>query len=192
MNDFIYKKVKVLSTRDCIDLINSEYYVSDWKRVTKFNLIEGSIRVFKDKNNDYISVFTIDSKWSKSTKLYKADLSILKNNIIELQKIAKFYYGHDYNEIYLNPLNNHLYCVGGDGGWCYAPKLSKKQMDVLDDNDEIYESSNPNIFEEGELGYLEMNQHPNTKWITNVEWEAECNPEEDSEYIKVAEYQTIN
>lgn len=155
------------STEDCKKLLNSLIKQANWKRLYKLTYL----RCF---TNEYGDIVTIGEDGEGESQAHTG-VDII-NEVKAINLIAKFYYTHDYGEVFYNPYSKTLWISGGDGGYCYSSTpLKDPENDDLD-------------WGALESKFIEFNKHPETSFITDVTWEAECNPD-DIEFLRVG---TIN
>lgn len=121
----------VETTADCISALNEKVRKSKWKRKVKFNIVLGMessvVRVFSD-SADTLSIV----QGEYETHIYNYDISKLRPMIEQIQKVAKSIYTFDYGEIYLNPWENQIWVVGGDGGIVKAPISAAKIVKMIE------------------------------------------------------------
>jgi hypothetical protein len=172
------------TTAECVELI-SDYNLIPyiWKRTTKLKFGDIEVRVFKNEDDEFVTIVT-EKNSQNLTKIFEnLNFSELVPIINEIKKQAKFYYTFDYGSVYLNPYTLDLYISASDGGYGYStePK-SKLQREI--DNDEL-------DFDEMENHFVEFNDHDGLEMIKSVEWEAESSPEE-AEFIEICNISTFN
>lgn len=160
-------------TEDCKKALNEALGVKKWKRLYKLKTDTNKyacgpeLRCFT--NEDGLMV-TITENGEGN---YCAFVGInIEQQIKAIKEIAKFYWTHDYGPIFYNPYTNSLWISGGDGGYCY----STSPIDF--DNEEFWDNY------DHDKTFIEFNKHPQTAFIQRVEWEAECNPDEEG-YMRV-------
>jgi hypothetical protein len=123
---------KINSTSDCLSILNN-YKTAKWKRVTKFNLKSSYqtdvVRVFTD-GDEYI---TLISKSSYVLFCQGLDLSKYKPIIDKINSVAKFYWTHDYGNIWFNPEEMKVWINGGDGGIYYSEASAASVVKMWDE-----------------------------------------------------------
>lgn len=161
-------------TEDCKNALNEALGVKNWKRLYKLKAGEydGDVRCFVNDDKQFVTV----ALNGEGNYCLFVDINI-QEQIKAIKEIAKLYYTHDYGNIYYNPYTNSLWIVGGDGGYCYSTKPLKY------DDMEDYESFEKN--------FKEFNTHPKTNFIKDVQWEAECEPDEEG-YMLVGSINLID
>lgn len=161
----------VSTTDECKKLLNKYVGEAKWKRLYKY----GEVRCFTNENGLFVTIT------ENETGSPCAFVGInIQEEIKAIINIAKFYYTHDYGETWYRPSDKRLHISGGDGGFGYSDTKPKKDKWGDVDWDSI---AGP-----GGSGYIEFNEHPETKFIKNVDWEAECGPNEEG-YMRIT---TIN
>ena len=121
MNKIIYCFEEADSTEECVEIINNNYKVSNWKRINKFKLPaeyeeKVQVRVFSDGSEELTVVLAEECTYL-CTNL---NLTILRPIIDQVNKHAKNFYTWDYGQIYLNPYTLELWVSCGDGGIFYS------------------------------------------------------------------------
>lgn len=154
------------STAECKKALNESVGKRNWKRLYKLKTTQwgDSLRCFTNENGEFV---TITKGGEEGNDCLFVGINV-KEKIEAIREIAKFYITHDYGEVYFNPYTNKLFVVGGDGGYGYS-KTPIKEEDAEDyfDNYDHHKD------------FVEFNKHPQTSFITDVEWEAECTPDEE-------------
>lgn len=115
------------TTADCVAILNS-HKEGNWKRKSKFNLkvsfnMGGThiVRVFSN-GKEFASLITCE----EFTLLCKdVDLSEHKLIIEKVNALAKFYYTHDYENVWYDPYEKKVWVTGGDGGIFYSEEQPK-------------------------------------------------------------------
>lgn len=168
-------EVQPVNSEECVALIEQYYLSGNWKRLHKItykgccNII--SVRTYGTSNNEFCTLVVEEDG---NTKLFPdLDFRTCVTLVKEVLKVAKSYWTHDYGDLFFNPYELAIWAVGGDGGWIYST-LSKSEFKKAWDKEEI-------SFDTQEVGYVEINEHPNTKAIKSVTWEAESPPDEDED-----------
>lgn len=162
------------NSQDCVNVLNREIRQSKWKRKTKFTLPgtydeKAEVRVFTD-GTDTVTIKVDDGDVS----LLFIDLTLYRDVISKIQSIAKNYHSVDYSDVYLNPWDMKVWVVCGDSGVCYSTDSIKKVVQDL----------NNGVLDMGEEDVPDFNKF--IPEIISTEFEAECFPEEDDPWIKVA------
>ena len=170
-------KGKISSSADCKSVLNAQVKKAKWKRLYKINCgYLSELRCFK---NEFDEVVTITEN-GEGKECAFIGINI-QDEIKAIHQIAKWYWTYDYGEIWYNPETKSLWISGGDGGYCFS-----KTPIGMDEEEfsEIYDVKN----------FVEFNAHPETSFIKNVQWEAECGPYGEGEgfmrvgQIKLMEY----
>ena len=153
----------VESTEDCKELLNELVGVKKWKRLYKI----GNLRCFTNEDNQVVTI--AESIVEEGDLQFCAFVDInVQEEIKAIRNIAKFYYTHDYGDIYYNPYTKNAHIVCGDGGYCYSTTPIKEE-----DEDDAFEP-----YGEGK-NFKDFNTHPETSFIQNVEWADEHEPDEE-------------
>lgn len=169
----------VSTTDGCRNLLNAHVSKKNWKRLYK---IGDNIRCFTNEDKDFVTIADgigvaedeAESEYDEGEVSPCAFVGVnIQNEIKAIRNIAKFYYTmDDYGNVYYNPYKKSLFIVGSDGGYGYSK--TKPKLDIYG---EVEEEAWDTIPGPGDSGYKEFNEHPETAFITNVDWEAESDPE---------------
>lgn len=141
------------SSEDCKKALDLHLGSKKWKRIFKFG---ENLRGFQGNDG---TIALIGESGRSYTQIYQTLTLDIKAEIEAIRKIAKLYYTHDYGQVFYNPYKKELWISGGDGGYCYSTK-----------------KINWDDFKFDESSFVEFNTHPDTSFIKNVDWEAECDP----------------
>jgi len=164
---------RIKSSADCKAALNAQVKKANWKRLYKFSCGLGSeLRCFK---NEFDEVVTIAEN-GEGNECAFIGINV-QDEIKAIRQIAKCYWTHDYGEIWYNPEKKSLWISGGDGGYGFS-KTPIKADDY-----------------EHDKTFVEFNKHPETAFIQNVQWEAECGPGEEEEgegFMRVGQIQLFD
>jgi hypothetical protein len=163
---------RIESSADCKAALNAQVKKANWKRLYKFECGLGSeLRCFKNEFGDVVTI----AENSEGENCAFVGINI-QDEIKAIREIAKWYWTHDYGEIWYHPEKKALWISGGDGGYCFS------KTKVKFDDEEFYDNY------DHDKTFVEFNKHPQTAFIQTVEWEAECGPE-DEDYMRVGQIQ---
>lgn len=182
MNILLYE-VSTRNTSSCVELLNNNYKVANWKRVAKFNLKlfdTSQVRVFSDGIEEITLISKISYQDEYTIMCKNLNLYQLKPLIDQINVISKNYHTFDYGQIFFNPYSLDLLIVGGDSGIVYS-KLSSKKLSEL--------------IAQGEIDFESINDVDLTTLIPSlksVKFEAELLPEEDGSEGDWIEIGSIN
>jgi len=169
---------KIQSSADCKAVLNAQVKKANWKRLYKFACGFGAeLRCFK---NEFDEVVTITEN-GEGVECAFIGINV-EDEIKAIKQIAKWYWTHDYGEIWYHPEKKSLWISGGDGGYCF----SKTPINM--DDEEFFDNY------DHDKTFVEFNAHLETAFIQNVQWEAECGPGDEEEgegFMRVGQIQLM-
>lgn len=127
------------STADCVEIL-SIHKKSNWKRKSKFTYkfshnysgeITNTVRVFTDG----VEVVTLISTQENTLLCKNLDFSEHKLILEKIQAISKFYYTHDYGNVWYDPYDKKVWVSGGDGGMFYSEEPREFVAKKVSDDD---------------------------------------------------------
>jgi hypothetical protein len=179
----------ISTTEDCKNQLNKLIGVKKWKRLYKLE----NIRCFTNDDNEVVTIaestYEENSGIDVNDKCMKNGVDTcywifvgldMKEEIKAIKKIAKYYYSYDgYNGVYYNPITKKLWIEISDCGYIYSEvSIKGKSEEELEELADVTDD-------------IEFNSFPETSFIKEVNWEAECSPQ-TAGFIKVAEINNID
>lgn len=166
MNIVILEDEELESSEDCKEALNKYVAKKNWKRLYRYGSYgtdDPAIRCFVNEDSEKVTV-------AQGIEDEDGDLQAqafigidIQEEIKAIRKIAKYYYTHDYGELFYNPYNQLLWVVGGDGGYIHSErKLTEDEIEEIGYDEEV----------------KEFNSYPETSFIKGVEWADESFPDE--------------
>lgn len=156
----------VNSTSDCKKALDG-FKKSTWKRIHKSKCGDTEVRVFSDGIDTHTIVVDDFAKEGKIFHNYDFQKDIPL--ITEIQRLAKFYYTHDYGKIYFSPLKRKLHIEAGDGGYIYDTRNKAVVMKEFEDG---WDTTPP---------FTDFHEQPTLSELEETIWQAECPPDEQEE-----------
>lgn len=161
------------TTKECVDIINTEYKKGSWKRVAKINLCDNIYRVFKNEHNEII---TVCSEGIFLNYNIKDDLNFIKTIVFQF----RHHLPDDYMDIEYNPIIKKVHISARDGGYAIVTTkqkslLNQGKIELID----IWDTSEHELLEEDFINSLKTNLN------LDFESDSECN--EEFPFIKIGE-----
>ena len=161
------------TTENCKEQLNKYVATKNWKRLYKL----GDLRCFTNDAGEFVTVAegSIDDDIENC-----AFIGInVYDEIKAIHGISKYYYTHDYGEMFYNPYTKELHIVGGDGGYGYS------KTPIKEDDDSFFENY------DHDKDFIEFNAHSETSFITSIVWADEYYPE-DLGYMRIGSINLID